>query len=81
MTITITKDGIADTLLFGWMVFLAAFLYIGVLHLETISRCLVIQTEIMVKASAPRQPSILDLLQAPPTGAQEPEDKETTARY
>jgi len=76
MTTTITKDGVLGALMVAWLLFIAAFTYIGVIHLETISKCLLIQTEIMVQSSG-HPPTIV--LPLPPVNPQEPEDKETIA--
>ena len=73
MTITITKEGLLDSLFFAWLLFAAAFMYIGVMHLETISRCLVIQTDIMTRGSGVSENV------TPPDNPQAPADKETIA--
>lgn len=74
MTVSITREGILDSLMVAWLLFTAAFLYIGVTHLETISRCLVIQTEIMVGGQ--RSGITLD---PPPSDPQAPADSNTVA--
>ncbi len=76
MTLNINRENVLDALMVAWLLFMAAFTYIGVIHLETISKCLLIQTEIMVQSSS-HPPSIV--LPLPPVNPQEPEDKETIA--
>ena len=77
MTFTITRETVTDALLFTWFLFMTAFVYIGVTHLETISRCLVIQTELMVKGSQPSmtfEPSGPQPTPDPPSSFEVPAD-------
>ena len=77
MTIEITRENLLDCVTFAWMMFIAAFIYIGVIHLETISRCLVIQTELMVKGSQPSltfEPSEPQPTPDPPSSFEAPAD-------
>lgn len=74
LTVSITREGILDSLMVAWLLFTAAFTYIGVTHLETISRCLVIQTEIMVSG----QPGGI-VIDPPPHDPQASADGNTVA--